>query len=183
MAKQEPKKYVERRTKMQDGKVTRTMIEREVIEDYVDVKIPNRHRLNNGNFIVLFQEAMFEISKNKSLSRDEMRILLYLIGTAGINGSVDLTQQFICEELDIKRPNVSTAIKGLVARNIVVKSIKNGARMHKEPNLYTLSLQIDRLNYNMVWKGKIRDYKHVQHKDEPILLEAKTEKKQINLFD
>ncbi len=152
----------------------------EQIDEYVDVKLPKKHRFNNGNFITLFQEAMTEIAINGNLTKGELQLLFYLIGQANPFGAVNLTLNDLVEDLKENKGNLVRAIKGLVERKIILKKTENGARIKGKLNYYELSLSYDRLNYNLAWKGKVKDYKNVQEKDPEIL---KEKPKSIVLFD
>lgn len=152
----------------------------EQIDEYVDVKLPKKHRFNNGNFITLFQDAMTEIAINGNLTKGELQLLFYLIGQANPFGAVNLTLNDLVEDLKENKGNLVRAIKGLVERKIILKKTENGARIKGKLNYYELSLSYDRLNYNLAWKGKVKDYKNVQEKDPEIL---KEKPKSIGLFN
>jgi DNA-binding transcriptional regulator GbsR (MarR family) len=142
--------------------------------------LPKKHRFNNGNFITLFQEAMTEIAINGNLTKGELQLLFYLIGQANPFGAVNLTLNDLVEDLKENKGNLVRAIKGLVERKIILKKTENGARIKGKLNYYELSLSYDRLNYNLAWKGKVKDYKNVQEKDPEIL---KEKPKSIGLFN
>jgi hypothetical protein len=153
----------------------------EEVEDYIDIKIPKKHRINNGRFITLFQECLNDIICNANLSKNEMQLLIYLIANANYQGSVNLTYKELVTNLKLDTGNISKAVKGLVNRNIIIKSTSNGNKYKKQPNFYDLSLNNDRLNYNLAWKGKNKDYKQVQGKD-PVIIHQLLENKKNELF-
>lgn len=163
---------------------TRTTRVIEQVDEYIDVKLPKKHKYNNGNFITLFQEAMTEIAISGNLSRGELKLLFYLIGSCNAFGSVNLTYNDLVTDLKETKGNLATCIKGLVERKIIMKKVENGAKMKGKVNYYELSLSYDRLNYNLAWKGKVKDYKEVQYKDPTIIQEPKKlEYKEQNLFE
>lgn len=129
----------------------------EVLEDYVDIKLPKKFRFNNGNFITIFQKAMANIALFGDFSKEEYRILLYLIGTCGAQNSVCTDLDKLANELSMKKPNVSRGLKGLTQRNIVVR--KDGYRYGKTPLPFELHLDFDQINYNLGYNGKIQHYK------------------------
>lgn len=143
-------------------KITRETIENEIIDDYVDVKLPKKHQLNNGGFITIFQKAMLNIAILSNLTKNEYQILLYLIGTAGVDNSVSLDLNIISDALNIKKPNVSSALGSLVSRNIVLR--KNGYRYGNNPLPFELSLNYDQINYDLAYNGKVKEFKNVQFK-------------------
>lgn len=139
--------------------------QREFVPGYEDVRLPKRHRFNNGDFITIFQGALRVIVEHGQLSKLEMSLLLWLIGTAGVDGSVDTNLDMICEALGAKKPNVSRALKGLVQRNIVIR--KDGTRYDRQPLPIELSFNYCQLNYKLGYKGKTSMFKQnvVKHPD------------------
>lgn len=163
---------------------TRTTRVIEQVDEYIDVKLPKKHKYNNGNFITLFQESLNEIVLNGNLSKGEMKLLMYLIANSNVFGGVNLTLNDLFNDLKEDKRNIVNFIKGLVERKIIIKKVENGARMKGKVNYYELSLSYDRLNYNLAWKGKIKDYKEVQYKDPTIIQEPKKlNYKEQNLFE
>lgn len=155
----------------------------EQVDEYIDVKLPKKHRLNNGNFITLFQEGLNDIILNGNLSKGEMKLLLYLIANANAFGAINLTLSDLANDLKEHKSHLVTYIKGLVERKIILKKVENGARIKRKSNYYELSLSYDRLNYNLAWKGKIKNYKEVIYKDPNVIPEPKKLiYKQTNMF-
>ncbi len=152
---------------MYKEKITREIIEREVIDDYENKLLPKKHRLNNGSFIVLFQKAVIEIAINGNLTKNEMRLFLYLIGKTEITNEVKLPIMQIIEDLKEAKQNIYSALNGLKSKNIVIwdKQVK------------TL-----RLNYDIAYKGKVKDFKAFQYKDEPLQLDKPKYKDQLLPF-
>lgn len=141
--------------KMTETISTRT-IEVPVLEDYVDVKLPKKFRFNNGNFITIFQKAMANIALFGNLSKEEYKMLLYLIGTCGMGNSICIDLVKLSEDLSMKKPNVSRALKGLVERNIVIR--KDGYRYGKTPLPFELHLNFDQINYDLAYNGKTKEF-------------------------
>lgn len=174
------------------GEVTMRVIEEvrtrtvEVMDNYVDVKLPKKHRFNNGSFITVFQEAMYKVATCGKLSKNEMQLLLYLIGTCGNQNSINTDLNTLSEELNIAKPNISKALAGLCERNIVIRN--NGLRYGKSPLPLNLHLAFDQINYNLAYNGKIKQYgedkgshpklEH-QDSDQPLIPPAKTQKQII----
>jgi predicted transcriptional regulator len=153
-------------------RITREVIEREINSEFDDsfhnIVIPKKHSLNNGNFITIFQDVMKELSKAE-LTKNELRMLFFLIGSAGQGNVINIELNELCNELNEYKSNVSRTIGSLVKKNIIIKAVKKGALSKGESNIYELSLNYDRLNYQLAYKGKVKDYKHLQHKDPKIL--------------
>ncbi len=157
-------------------KITREIIEREISSEYDGeyrpIIVREKPRLNNGNFITLFQDVMYELSKAE-LTKGELRMLFYLIGTADKGNAICIDLNTLSEHLCEKKSNVCQTINSLAKKNIIIKATrKQGARMKGETNYYELSLNFDRLNYQLAYKGKIKDYKHLQHRDPKIIVKA-----------
>lgn len=147
-------------------KVTERSLEVPILEDYVDVKLPKKFRFNNGNFVTIFQKAMTNIAMFGNLTKGEMQMLLYLIGTCGPSNSVCIDLVRLSEDLKMSKGNASNALKGLVQRNIVIR--KDGYRYGKTPLPFELQLRFDQINYNLASTCKIKEYK--KHKAEHPLL-------------
>ena len=130
--------------------------QRELVDGYTDVRLPKRHRYNNGGFITLFQTALLTIVESGNLSKLEMTMLLWLLATAGVDGSVETNLDIISEALGQKKPNVSKALKGLVQRNIVLR--KDGNRYDRTPLPMELSLNYDQINYRFAYNGKTSNF-------------------------
>lgn len=156
-------------------KITREIIEREISSEfdgeYRNIVVRNKPKLNNGDFITLFQDVMLELSKAE-LTKGELRMLFYLIGTAEKGNAICIDLNTLCECLSEKKSNVCQTINSLAKKNIIMKATRQGARIKGETNYYELSLNFDRLNYQLAYKGKIKDYKHLQHRDPKIDLKA-----------
>jgi hypothetical protein len=137
-------------------RITERVIEREVVEDYIDVRLPTKIKFNNGDFITVFQKALEFISIDLNLTKGAMKLLLYLIAKTELTNEIRLPIQTIAEVLKISKGNAYDFLNELKKHNIVIW----------EQKLKTL-----RLNYELGYKGKIKDFKKVQYKDSPILLE------------
>ena len=90
-------------------------------------------------------------------------MLLWLLATAGVDGSVETNLDIISEALGQKKPNVSKALKGLVQRNIVLR--KDGNRYDRTPLPMELSLNYDQINYRFAYNGKTSNFseKNISH--------------------
>jgi hypothetical protein len=147
-------------------RITERIIEREVVEEYVDVRLPSKSKFHNGNFITVFQNALGFISTELELSKGALQLLIYLISKTELTNEIKLPVVSIAEALKTSRGNAYNFLNELKKHNIIVW----------EQKLKTL-----RLNYELGYKGKIKDYKKFQYKDEPILLQAP--KNQLSLLD
>lgn len=175
-------RLVKERVDEETGEIIRQAVETEYVPGFVDVKLPKRKHLGNGDFITIFQNTMFRIATEAKLSKNEMQILLYLLGTAGFDNSIYIDLDILSEDLDIKKPNVSTALKGLLKRNIIIK--RDGYRGgNQKTKPFELSINYDQLNYGITWKGDYNEHKKVKMNHPEILSLPKEEPKQLDLFD
>lgn len=142
--------------------------QREFVEGYTDVRLPKKHRFQNGGFITVFQDALFTILTKGGLGKVELQILLYVLSTAGIDGSIETNLDIISEVLGIKKPNVSKGLKGLVQRNIVIR--KDGNRYDRTPLPMELSFNYDQINYNLAYNGKTANFRRKKEEHPAISL-------------
>ena len=137
--------------------------QREFVDGYTDVKLPTRHKFKNGGFITVFQKALLTRVEEGKLSKSEMTLLLWLLATAGIDGSVDTNLDIISSAIGLSKPMVSKSLKGLVQRNIVLR--KDGNRYDRTPLPMELSLNYDQINYRFAYNGKTANFseKKISH--------------------
>lgn len=156
MAKQ--KTTIESRTIIKEDKIVHEIEDKEGYSIHV---LPDKKRFNNGNFIVLFQELLIAIAIEGNLTKNEYQLLIYLIGKTGYDNSVLLDLQILSDDLGVKKSNISTALKGLVMRNIIIR--KDGYRYGNQPLPMELSFNYDQLNYKLAYNGKIGNYSKTKH--------------------
>lgn len=158
------------------GELVRQYVVTEVVPNYIDVKLPKKEKFNNGNFITIFQNTMYNISKYAKLTKNEYQLLIFLLGTAGLDNSICVDLNILSEELNLKKPNLSTALKGLEKRNIIIRKNQfyKGGKKEME-----LSLNYDQLNYELAFKGKIKEYKTLKFNHPEIV----SQKAETNLLE
>lgn len=149
-----------RETTVENGIVT----VKEVIDDNVNIT-PKRHRLDNGNWIVIFQNALKTIAVDSNFSKGAYRVLLYLIAETEVTNDVKMPIQQVAEALKEDKGNIYRFLKELEEFNIIIRDKKT---------------KYIRLNYDLAYKGKFSNYKHVQFKDTPLL--EKKPKNQLNFI-
>lgn len=93
---------------------------------------------------------------------------MYVLSTAGIDGSIETNLDIISEVLGIKKPNVSKGLKGLVQRNIVIR--KDGNRYDRTPLPMELSFNYDQINYNLAYNGKTANFRRKKEEHPAISL-------------
>lgn len=137
------------------------------VQDGALAWIPKRHYFEE-NHISMFQSALLEIAKG-DLSPNEKDVFMYLLAKAGMGNMVLISFKEAAEELGLKKPNFSRAIKGLVDRNIIIKGEQ---KIGRTPSL--------RINYGVAWKGKVKRHNVIKMYDKPIQSKLP---RQPNLFD
>lgn len=132
--------------------------QREFVEGYTDVRLPVKHKFRNGTFVTVFQESLRTIVEYGNLSKSEMALLLWLLGTAGVDGSIITDLDEMGTALGISKPMASKALKGLVERNIVLR--RDRSRYERTPLRMDLAFNYDQINYNLAYNGKTANFKN-----------------------
>lgn len=91
------------------------------------------------------QEAMVILAKDKEIKGEAHRVLWFIGGILDFENWVQLSVSEIAEELELKRPNVSRAIKLLEKKEIIIRGPKVG-------RCYAFML-----NPEFGWKGKVKN--------------------------
>ena len=133
-----------------DGKL---VVEEVIQDDRIDV--PKKSKLmNNGNWIVVFQEALLRIATETNLSKGAYKLLIFLIAKTEITQDVKLPIQEMAVALGEDKGNIYRSVKELEIINVLIRDTKS---------------KLIRLNYELAYKGKFADYKKLQYKDEQLL--------------
>lgn len=142
-----------------EGTLHRQYVVHEQVDGYVDVKLPKKHHFENGGFITVFQNTMFDIITKANLSKGEMKLLLYLIATTKIDNSVCTDSYLLQKHLKMSKGNISTCLKGLTDRKIIIrKDGYRGGNVRHVP--MEIRINYDQLNYDLGYNGKVKEYKH-----------------------
>ena len=104
-----------------------------------------KHNPYSGGWVMNSQEALKLIAKDKDLQGRTLRVFLYLCGILDFENLIQIPQIEICKELDLKRSNVSLAVKTLVDKGILIQGPKVGRSFAY------------RLNPDYGWKGKVKN--------------------------
>ena len=108
---------------------------------YCNVK---RNPYSKG-WIMNSQEALELLASDEDLSKESLRILMFLMARLDFENWIQVTQKEISEKLRIKKPNVSKAISLLESKEIILRGEKIGRS-------YAF-----RLNPDFGWKGKVKN--------------------------
>lgn len=142
-----------RRTYVKDG----VLVIEEVVEEGKIIVNKKEKLKGGGDFIFLFQNAIFKILNESNLSRNAYKILLYLMAKTEFENEINTTAYAISKELKIDQATTSKAMNELEDISIVVRD---------------KVLKKIRLNYEIAFKGSPKNYHKLLHKD-PVLLEPK----------
>jgi len=121
-----------------------------------------------GGWIVNSQEALKQLAKDKELTGETYKVLLYLFSILDFENWIQIPQIEIAKELEIHRQHINRSIKKLELKEIIIKGPKLGRS-------YSF-----RLNPYFAWKGKpINLEKYRKEKEEERLknLKNKMDKK------
>lgn len=154
------------------GEIIKQTVVTEYVEGFRDVKLPIKKKLGNGNFIVVFQNAMLQIALHHNLfTRNEMTLLFYFLGTAGVGNSILIDYPTLVELLGIQRTNIVAAIRSLERKMIIVKS-KVTRRKRDESQLMNLEINFDQLNYYLAYNGKFGDHLKLKYNHPNLVLDG-----------
>jgi predicted transcriptional regulator len=115
--------------------------------DFVSMLVPRKIKWSRGDYMLSFQKGLENIAK-MGLTGEQFSVLSFLMARTDFENYINITQQEISEELNIKRPNITRAIK-VLAEKSVIKKIKKGTA-----NYYLF-------NPDISFKGKSKNYGNV----------------------
>jgi predicted transcriptional regulator len=82
--------------------------------------------LYGTGFYIMAQSANEILAKDKDLTLEPMRVLHFLMSRLDFENFIQVPQTEICEQLEMKKPNVSKAVKLLVEKGIIIRGPKVG---------------------------------------------------------
>ena len=86
---------------------------------------PLRRRKKKGDFFMGHQPIFEILAKDKELTGADHRVLLYMFSICDFENWVRVTLQYIADELDMRRPNVSRSVSKLKKEGYL-RSVKMG---------------------------------------------------------
>ena len=102
------------------------------------------------------QEAMLSLAKDKDIKGETHRVLWFIGGILDFENWVQISIREIAKELDLKRPNVSRAMKILEEKEIILRGPKVGRSF------------AFRLNPESGWKGKVKHLDDYRQSDQDL---------------
>ncbi|WP_456325955.1 helix-turn-helix transcriptional regulator [Desulfonauticus submarinus] len=130
--------------------------------DNIVMIMPNK-KVKMTRWFMMFQDFIIELSKDKDIKGEDFRVLLYLLANMDFENWIQVTQETISKELQMKKTNISRALKKLKDKNII-EVAKRGR------------INIYRLNPDIVWKGS---YKELQNYYKKVLDFSTSKEKEV----
>lgn len=125
-----------------------------------------KYYLSNGEYCILFKNALLQIAKLK-LNRVELTTLLYLISTADKEGTININSSIISRTVSIDGGNIRKAIKKLKALNIIIEVDE---KMKLNIESYAMHAWTGfMLNYNLTYSGKVAAFGGLLQLHPPLL--------------
>ena len=100
------------------------------------------------------QEALELIAQDKEITGRIHRVLWLLVAHLDFENWIQLSQKEICRKLDMKKQDVSSAVKVLEEKEIIIRGPKVGRS-------YSF-----RLNPMLGWKGNVKNLDEYRRKEE-----------------
>ena len=117
----------------------------EVVDGFVAVLQPKRKNAFYTGWFAVSQEALMHLAKS-DLGLQETKVLFALLSKLDFENYILITQKDIAEELNMKKTNVSSSIKFLVEKGILIR----GPKVQRS---YTY-----RLDATFGWKGSAKKH-------------------------
>lgn len=116
----------------------------EILEGVVVYCGVKRNPYSKG-WVMNSQEALEILASDQDLTKESLRVLMFLMARLDFENWIQVTQTEISEKLGIKKPNVSNAVSLLEEKGIILR----GPRLGRS---YAF-----RLNPYFGWKGKVKN--------------------------
>ena len=95
---------------------------------------------------MIFQDMLIEIAKDREMTGETCRVLMYLLGRLDFENHIHATQGDAAAALGLQKTNVSRAVKTLCDKGILLKGAKVGRSATYQ------------LNSTYGWKGKVKNF-------------------------
>ena len=94
------------------------------IEKYI-LTPAKKKKVYKGDWLLMFQEGLAHVAK-LDLKGETLRVYMFLLSKLDYENWLRIRQKDIAEELNMRAPHVSRAIKELVDNHVIVKGPKVG---------------------------------------------------------
>ena len=123
--------------------------------DGVPVLCQAKRNPYSTGWVMNSQQALEMIAKDKEITGRIHRILWFLVARLDFENWIEISQKEICKELNMRKEDVSSGIKVLEKKRILIRGSKVGRS-------YSF-----RINPNFGWKGDVKnldDYRNKENK-------------------
>ena len=121
--------------------------------DGVPVFCSVKHNPYSKGWVMNSQEALEIIAKDREITGRIHRILWFLVARLDFENWIQISQKEICEELTMRKEDVSSGIKLLEKKRILVRGPKVGRS-------YSF-----RINPHFGWKGNVKNLDDYRRKE------------------
>jgi DNA-binding MarR family transcriptional regulator len=109
------------------------------------VYVPYRPKFY-ASWFMMFQDTLIEIAKDREITGEVYRVLLYLLSQMDFENHIHVSQSDTATILGLQKTNVSRAVKTLCDKGILLKGQKQGRSA------------VYKLNSHYGWKGKVKNF-------------------------
>ena len=120
-------------------------------EDTVLNVYPKPAKYLNNSYFRCFSDEVIALGKDKGLSGNDLRVFLVIIGNLGYNNIVNISQNELASQSNIRQQDISQSIKKLISKGYLQVVDKIGRR-----NIYMV-------NPNLVFKSRAKNLKELKH--------------------
>ena len=120
-------------------------------EDTVLNVYPKPAKYLNNSYFRCFSDEVIALGKDKGLSGNDLRVFLVIIGNLGYNNIVNISQNELANQSNIRQQDISQSIKKLISKGYLQVVDKIGRR-----NIYMV-------NPNLAFKSRAKNLKELKH--------------------
>ena len=120
-------------------------------EDTVLNVYPKPAKYLKNSYFRCFSDEVIALGKDKGLSGNDLRVFLVIIGNLGYNNIVNISQNELASQSNIRQQDISQSIKKLISKGYLQIVEKIGRR-----NIYMV-------NPNVVFRSRAKNLKDLKH--------------------
>jgi predicted transcriptional regulator len=137
-------------------------------QSYTTIGIARKKPFPQGmEFHFLFNDlTRYLTSRDLQLTGVDYRVMFALMSHVGWENHIDVSLDTLCEELDMKKSNVSNSIKKLVNADIVekIRGKTDARRWHY------------RFNPHFMWKGSVKRWEETMNNEHNVVILSSKQK-------
>ena len=123
------------------------MVDKATGEELPGLPVYRQTKTKARGWFMVWENGLERLAKDSEITGESFRILIYMLSKLDYENYIKVTQKDIVKALNIRKQNVSRAVKLLVSKGIIIQGPRSGKS-------FTY-----RLNEFYGWKGKIRNMK------------------------